>query len=323
MTDKSEHPVSSTKKHKNALIIPPQEWDAAKAFFSDPKNVNEIKFRRKHPEEATPLKPADQNFPDHSFIKVNGEIYAIANKQAVFGHLLGEGGFGKVKMVQNELGERFAVKVEGRGLRGENDTETKIMKLLNYLEGEASRPVSARNFKNRPITEKLYTVTKLRKGYDLFSHIYFDKLTKKRRERSYERRLNMALHSAYALKNLHDKNIIHADIKPENFMATINDDQMLIESIDYGLSLIVPPGQTAIQQNRRAGTRGYMAPELLITKPVSYSFASDIYALGIMLHHDLQLPSLTTEDSDTVNMINKVTANNKEIDYLIKKNVRP
>ncbi len=89
------------------ITVTEQEWKAAEDFFQQDEKAVKFKARDK---------------AAHSFIRVGGEIFAIATKQFADGdlHLLGEGSFGKVRMVQSKNGDNFAVKIEGRGIRGEN-----------------------------------------------------------------------------------------------------------------------------------------------------------------------------------------------------------
>ncbi len=261
----------------NLINVKEQEWEAAEAFFQNQKNQEAVKFKARDQARDKAV---------HSFIRVGDEIFAIATKNAN-GHLLGEGGFGKVRMVQSKNGDNFAVKIEGRGIRGEHDTETKIMKILNYLKGEAVREFGSNKlFKGKITTQKLYTVTQLREGAELTSEIYSDLDPMSKKKLKPGEKLSIALNACKAVQVLHTRNIIHADIKPANFMANRKGEEILIESIDYGTSLIVTSPATEIKFDRIRGTEWYMAPE--IEKGI-YSYSSDIYALGTMLSRDLWL----------------------------------
>jgi serine/threonine protein kinase len=88
---------------------------------------------------------------------------------------------------------------------------------------------------------------------------------------------------------LHEGGILHRDLKPNNVMlepATEQAKERLNVSImDFGLARLNQLEMTAGQSVTIAGTAGYMAPELLRGQPPSK--ASDLYALGIVLHQVL------------------------------------
>lgn len=87
---------------------------------------------------------------------------------------------------------------------------------------------------------------------------------------------------------LHHHQIIHNDIKPENFQ--IRQDDNLLYLLDMGNARWQKPGLRASlgrlfhrSEERIRGTPAYMAPELLDGAPPS--FQSDVYAIGACLHH--------------------------------------
>jgi serine/threonine protein kinase len=72
----------------------------------------------------------------------------------------------------------------------------------------------------------------------------------------------------YAIRHCHSNNIIHGDIKPENFGFY----QGKLKLFDFGLS------QFADKVTRRGGTRQYIAPE---STP---ELSSDVWSAGIILY---------------------------------------
>ncbi|EOA25839.1 hypothetical protein CARUB_v10019212mg [Capsella rubella] len=86
------------------------------------------------------------------------------------------------------------------------------------------------------------------------------------------------------LKYIHDRNIIHCDIKPDNLLLTMVFDQVLqidrylMKLGDFGLAL--EKGTVAYQNalGHRRGTKRYMAPELLSHGIVDFSV--DIWSFG-------------------------------------------
>lgn len=258
----NETPVAKDNK-KNTFTIPEEEWKSAKQFFKN--NPKATKMERKKHDDIT-----------HSFIKVGDEIYALSHskeKNAMAGEgtfALGEGAFSKVKVVQSESGENFALKVEGRGLRGKKNTELKIMKTIGFAKGEAVHKFSNQKFfKGKNVNEKLYTITRLSKGTELYKMLYTDEKEKgkernKKRnpEQNHETKLLIALKACQAIQELHENRILHADIKPQNFMVKAEGTQVDVEVLDFGESKILGKKDNSVTDQPK-GTQLYMAPEVL------------------------------------------------------------
>merc|ERR1719262_1835309 len=62
-----------------------------------------------------------------------------------------------------------------------------------------------------------------------------------------------------AIKNCHDNQVVHLDIKPENILT--NDDASVIKLTDFGMSQFVPKNGQIV--NEMCGTEMYSPPEIL------------------------------------------------------------
>ena len=78
-----------------------------------------------------------------------------------------------------------------------------------------------------------------------------------------------------ALKEMHDAGFIHRDIKLENALVTANG---YLKLCDLGFAHCVEKHGRCYSE---AGTRGYLAPEILKKKGASYK--SDIFSVGVMM----------------------------------------
>jgi NIMA (never in mitosis gene a)-related kinase len=80
-----------------------------------------------------------------------------------------------------------------------------------------------------------------------------------------------------AIKHIHDRKILHRDIKSQNIFLTKNG---LVKLGDFGIAKCL--NATLDKAKTIVGTPYYLSPEIVQNKP--YSFKSDIWSLGILLY---------------------------------------
>ncbi|KAL4432749.1 hypothetical protein ABPG74_011570 [Tetrahymena malaccensis] len=84
---------------------------------------------------------------------------------------------------------------------------------------------------------------------------------------------------ALGINSLHDINITHRDIKPDNiFMGYNQNRQQICKVGDFGL------GKRTEIMITKVGTLSYMAPDMLDLTNLQYSNKVDIWAIGVMTH---------------------------------------
>lgn len=79
-----------------------------------------------------------------------------------------------------------------------------------------------------------------------------------------------------ALIEVHSKNIVHRDIKPQNVYYASDGE---IKLGDFGISVLLGSGMNVNENKKVMGTAQYLAPELVYGEKAT--FQSDIYAMGV------------------------------------------
>ena len=105
-----------------------------------------------------------------------------------------------------------------------------------------------------------------------------------------EEAFTICLSIASGIEFLHKKGVLHRDLKPQNILYKTNPG-FSVKISDFGLSKILQTSQTRGESvsvmHSKAGTRCWMAPELLGKRPQNHSEASDIFSCGLLFHYVL------------------------------------
>lgn len=182
--------------------------------------------------------------------------------------VIGFGKFGKVKLVQNYDNNRwYALKIQNI-----------LPEKIHLLEIDNLKKVDM-HYDNVDLESryKSYIAMTLAPGVEAFSLISEDLLLNPDKDMDIVRIL---LASAKELQSLHDRKIIHRDVKLENFVyddktdkCTLIDVQFLATVDDNGVYL----------DTKYMGTPGFIDEEIHQNGEFIYSKGSDIYAFGNIL----------------------------------------
>jgi serine/threonine protein kinase len=214
--------------------------------------------------------------------------------------VLGVGGTGIVyELLHKTNGSRFAMKE----MEIKNKTQMKMAVseavMLKDIMENVSHPNIMHIERVFQVGSKFYMVFPLCTGGELYEHII------KRGHFTEHDAAQITYDLVSGLHALHEHEILHLDIKPENILFDSNDDDAKIKITDFGLSKVFSSedqqqqnsnfsmkvmeeklaaflecGETYKEQLR--GTIGYMSPELILTGHCSK--ATDVFAAGVVLY---------------------------------------
>ncbi|XP_031294246.2 G protein-coupled receptor kinase 4 isoform X2 [Camelus dromedarius] len=190
--------------------------------------------------------------------------------------VLGKGGFGEVCACQvRATGKMYACKKLEKKRIKRRKGEAMALNEKRILEKVHSRFVVSLAY-TYETKESLCLVLTIMNGGDLKFHIYnlgkpgFDE----------QRAVFYAAEVCCGLEDLQKERIVYRDLKPENILL---DDRGHVRISDLGLAVEIPEGQTI---QGRAGTVGYMAPEVLNNE--NYTFSPDWWGLGCLIYEMIQ-----------------------------------
>ena len=219
----------------------------------------------------------DQTLPDNLHMKLNLnsiEEERISPSSFICLAQLGKGSFGEVYLVQKiNTKEQFAMKVlRKERIMGQN--------LLKYAIAErnvlslSNHPFIVKlNFAFQTST-KLFLIMEYCPNGDLAKHLLFEKRFSEEKAKFY------ICEVLLALENLHQRDIIFRDLKPDNVVL---DSEGHCKLTDFGLS---KEGVNDNQiTNSFCGSIAYLAPEML--KKKGHGKAVDWYLLGVLFYEML------------------------------------
>jgi non-specific serine/threonine protein kinase/serine/threonine-protein kinase len=106
-----------------------------------------------------------------------------------------------------------------------------------------------------------------------------------RHELSTTERLELFARVCAGIQHAHQQGVIHRDIKPANVLVDRVDGVSMPKIIDFGVAagIVEHDGRSRSDTTDRAGTRGYMSPELLAGPAAEVDTRTDVYSLGVLL----------------------------------------
>lgn len=187
---------------------------------------------------------------------------------------VGEGSFGQAILVESEAEKTKlickVVSLAGASEKESNDAH-KECKLLSALR----HPYIVRYRDSFMENRRLCILMDYCEGGDLSARI---EMVRKQRQSFPEDQVQRWMTQAtMALKHMHEKHVLHRDLKTSNFFLA-KDDSIRIG--DFGIAKVLR--NTNACAMTQIGTPYYLSPEVCREKP--YSWGSDIWAMGCVLY---------------------------------------
>lgn len=255
--------------------------------------------------DITPSKIPDEKITKQYKLTTNGryrtEKDVFDELGYNFGKKIGRGGFGVVYMVNTDDGQTFACKTIQLKHKYDRRKMLRLVKNELFILETIKHPNIIRLQNHFIINSTLYIFMEFAGEGSLYDEVkkcWFglsQELT-----RQYFEQIGLAL------RYIHSKGIAHRDLKLDNVLLILDPKtgQKIAKLTDFGLSKIVfKKKQGLIKSSSYAGTRQYMAPEIIRLDVIDTDnvyqediefdpFVADIWALGVCLYQMLtnQMP---------------------------------
>ena len=234
--------------------------------------------------------------------------------------MLGVGGTGIVyELLHNTNGQRFAMKEMEIKSSYQMQMAVSEAEMLKDIMENITHPNIMHIERVFQVGSKFYLVFPLCTGGELYEHIIKKGHFTEHDAATQTRDLVSGLHA------LHEHDILHLDIKPENILFDSMDEDAKVKITDFGLSRRMTKAEEKsfdvkklsadmatemrsfqlsgdlTNDRRMKGTIGYMSPELLLINHTSR--AADVFAAGVVVYILLSgmPPFQGTNDRDTIN----------------------
>jgi len=244
------------------------------------------------------------NIPLKEFInKMEKQIISINNKDYRIIKELGKGGFGNVYQVLNKLDNKYyAIKVIP--IKDETNNNIESFEKEAEILSKFNCDNIVKYYDSSKDNNNIYILMEFCDGDNLRNfinkHINDNLLIEENILKSIIKQISTSI------KEIHDKKIIHRDLKSENIFINKN---MKIKIGDFGISKQLDSYKTQITKNK-AGTNYYASPEIL--NKGLYNEKSDIWSLGCIIYELFNLSIYFNDKiSDDIKKINSDIYNNK------------
>ncbi|CAJ1081964.1 LOW QUALITY PROTEIN: serine/threonine-protein kinase 17A [Xyrichtys novacula] len=192
------------------------------------------------------------------------------------GKELGRGKFAVVrKCVEKCTGNEYAAKFMRKRRKGQ-DCRMEIIHEIAVLELATASPRVVNLHQVYEMASEMVLVLEYAAGGEIFNQCVADREEEAFSEDDVKRLMRQILEG---VSFLHQNNVVHLDLKPQNILLTCSSPLGDIKIVDFGLSRMVCSHQ---ELREIMGTPEYVAPEILNYEPIST--ATDMWSIGVLAY---------------------------------------
>ncbi|KAI3355526.1 hypothetical protein L3Q82_017904 [Scortum barcoo] len=192
------------------------------------------------------------------------------------GKELGRGKFAVVrKCVEKRTGHEYAAKFMRKRRKGQ-DCRMEIIHEIAVLELATASTRVVNLHQVYEMSSEMVLVLEFAAGGEIFNQCVSDREDEAFSEEDVKRLMRQILEG---VSFLHQNNVVHLDLKPQNILLTSSSPLGDIKIVDFGLSRMVSSHQ---ELREIMGTPEYVAPEILNYEPIST--ATDMWSIGVLAY---------------------------------------
>uniref|UniRef100_A0A3Q0T6R0 Serine/threonine-protein kinase 17A n=1 Tax=Amphilophus citrinellus TaxID=61819 RepID=A0A3Q0T6R0_AMPCI len=193
------------------------------------------------------------------------------------GRELGRGKFAVVrKCVEKCTGHEYAAKFMRKRRKGQ-DCRMEIIHEIAVLELARASPRVVNLHQVYEMASEMVLVLEFAAGGEIFNQCVSDREDEAFSDEDVKRLMRQILEG---VAFLHQNNVVHLDLKPQNILLTSSSPLLGdIKIVDFGLSRIISTHQ---ELREIMGTPEYVAPEILNYEPIST--ATDMWSIGVLAY---------------------------------------
>jgi serine/threonine protein kinase len=220
-------------------------------------------------------------FPNSEQARLCGHcgIYLKPIGDYVLTERIGTGGFAEVyRAVNRYTGHPVAIKLLHRKLINDKEIEQRFFREVEILQNLRSpNVVQIYGYGELP-DMGLYLVMEWLDGQTL--DVFLQQQPHKRL--AFQQVIPLFTQLLYGLHHIHEKRVVHRDLKPKNFMVVREKDKHVLKILDFGIAW-KRGSQELTERGMFVGSTYFMSPEQFKAQKEKFGPSTDLYVAGQLL----------------------------------------